>query len=120
MTAAFALAAGLVTGALSSWGIGGGTLLILYMTALAGVPQRAAQGTNLTYFIPASLTALYFHAKNRLIDLKAAIPAIVAGVPAALLTSYLASLIDTAVLRRVFGGFLILVGLFEIFAKRDA
>ena len=39
--------AGLVTGVLSGFGIGGGTLLLIYMTAFAGVPQNVAQGGNL-------------------------------------------------------------------------
>ena len=43
------LLAGAVTGVLSGFGIGGGTLLLIYMTAFAGVPQNLAQGVNLLY-----------------------------------------------------------------------
>ena len=49
--------AGLGTGVISAWGIGGGSLLVVYMR-LAGVAQQTAQGINLMYFLPASLTAL--------------------------------------------------------------
>lgn len=52
------LLAGLVTGVLSGFGVGGGTLLLIYMTAFAGLPQDLAQGINLLYFLPAALTAL--------------------------------------------------------------
>ena len=39
--------AGAVTGVLSGFGVGGGTLLLIYMTAFAGVEQHLAQGINL-------------------------------------------------------------------------
>ena len=52
------LLAGAVTGVLSGFGIGGGTLLLIYMTAFAGVPQNLAQGVNLLYFLPTAATAL--------------------------------------------------------------
>ena len=121
----FALAAGVgaVTGVLSSWGVGGGTLLVIYMTAAAGLAQQQAQGINLLYFIPTSAFALISHAKNRLIEKSAVIPAIAAGVPAALVTSFLASGIDAGVLKKIFGGFLILVGAASFFgnaARRGA
>ena len=43
---------GLLTGILSSWGVGGGTLLLLCMTLFFGVEQRTAQAINLLYFLP--------------------------------------------------------------------
>ena len=43
------LIVGAVTGVLSGFGVGGGTLLLVYMTAFAGVEQRLAQGINLLY-----------------------------------------------------------------------
>ena len=62
------LLAGAVTGVLSGFGIGGGTLLLIYMTAFAGVPQNLAQGVNLLYFLPTAATALPAHIKNGYID----------------------------------------------------
>ena len=61
------LLAGAVTGVLSGFGIGGGTLLLIYMTAFAGVPQNLAQGVNLLYFLPTAATALPAHIKNCLL-----------------------------------------------------
>ena len=51
--------AGAVTGILSGFGIGGGSLLLIYMTSFAGVPQNLAQGINLLYFLPAAATASF-------------------------------------------------------------
>jgi uncharacterized membrane protein YfcA len=108
---------GLVTGVLSGFGVGGGTLLMIYLTSFANVAQQAAQGINLLYFLPCSAAALVSHFKNRLVDKSVAIPAILAGVAATLLASFLATAVDTALLKRLFGGFLLLVGLSELFRK---
>ena len=42
----------LVTGILSSWGVGGGTLLLVCMTLFLDVGQREAQAVNLLFFLP--------------------------------------------------------------------
>ena len=59
-----ALLVGVATGVLSGFGVGGGTLLLLYLTAFAGVEQHLAQGINLVYFLPAAAAALPAHFKN--------------------------------------------------------
>ena len=41
-----AVAAGLLTGVLSGFGIGGGSLLLLYLTLFAGFGQYAAGGST--------------------------------------------------------------------------
>ena len=70
--------AGAVTGVLSGFGVGGGTLLLIYMTAFAGVPQNLAQGVNLLYFLPTAATALPAHVKNGYIEKKALLPSVLA------------------------------------------
>ena len=72
--------AGTATGVLSGFGVGGGTLLLLYMTSLAGVPQDLAQGINLLYFLPTAATALPSHIKNGFVRRSAVLPAIAAGL----------------------------------------
>ena len=39
--------AGAAAGVLSGLGVGGGSLLLIYMTSFTGVPQTLAQGINL-------------------------------------------------------------------------
>ena len=111
--------AGLVTGVLSGFGIGGGTLLLIYMTAFAGVPQNVAQGVNLLYFLPTAATALPAHIKNGYIDKQAAVPAIVAGLLGTALAAWTATALDVELLHRFFGGFLIVIGLRELFGKSE-
>ena len=109
--------AGFMTGILSAWGVGGGSLLIVYMTVFAGVPQQAAQGTNLLYFLPTSSTALYSHLRNRLIEKSLAWPAILAGSLTTLGASLLVTAIDTHLMKRLFGTFIMAIGLTEVFRK---
>ena len=112
-----ALLAGLLTGILSGFGVGGGTLLLVYMTLIAGLDQTLAQGINLLYFLPAGLMALPAHVKNGYIEKRALLPAIGAGLVCAALAAWAATALDTWLLRRCFGGFLILIGLWELFGN---
>ena len=109
--------AGAATGVLSGFGVGGGSLLLIYMTTFAGVPQTLAQGVNLLYFLPTAATALPAHLKNGYVEKGALLPAIAAGLVCSALTAWVATALDVEVLRKCFGGFLILIGLRELFRK---
>ena len=112
---AFLIAA--ATGILSGYGIGGGTLLILILVLFCGSSQSAAQAINLSYFLPAAGASLFFHAKGGRIDWQAFWPAVIAGIITAALASWLAPHIDTNLIKRLFGGILLYVGIRELFAK---
>ena len=109
--------AGAVCGLLSGLGIGGGTLLMVWMTAVLAMEQKAAQGINLLYFLPAAAAALPSHAKNGLLEQRIILPAVVTGLAAAGLTAWLSNALDTSVLRKLFGLFLLYIGLTELFRK---
>ena len=109
--------AGAATGVLSGFGVGGVSLLLIYMTTFAGVPQTLAQGVNLLYFLPTAATALPAHLKNGYVEKGALLPAIAAGLVCSALTAWAATALDVEVLRKCFGGFLILIGLRELFRK---
>ena len=111
------LVVGAVTGVLSGFGVGGGTLLLVYMTAFAGMDQHLAQGINLLYFLPAGLMALPAHIKNGYIERPALLPAIGAGLVCAALSAWAATAIDVSLLKKCFGAFLIVIGLMELFRK---
>lgn len=110
--------AGTVTGVLSAFGIGGGSLLLIYLTAFAGMTQHQAQGINLLYFLPAAAAALPAHKKNGMLEKKVILPAILAGLATAGCTALLANRLDTHLLRKLFGVFLLYIGLRELF-RRD-
>lgn len=109
--------AGAVTGVLSGFGIGGGTLLLIYLTAFAGVEQTLAQGINLLYFLPAAATSLPSHFKNGYIEKKAAVPAIIAGLVCTAIAAWVATALDVGLLRKCFGVFLLYIGVTELFRK---
>ncbi|MDD5931001.1 MAG: TSUP family transporter [Oscillospiraceae bacterium] len=110
---------GLGCGILSAWGVGGGTLLLLVMTLFLGVDQRTAQGVNLLFFLPTAASALFCHAKNGYLDgptLRAAIPLAVA---AALGGAWLATALDTEVLRKPFGVYLLFSGVSLLLPRKQ-
>lgn len=114
-----ALLAGFIAGICASLGIGGGGMLILYLTLFARVQQLEAQGINLLFFIPCALVALFLHAKNGLVDKKAALPAVFAGVLGVALGSLLAPLLGEELLRKAFAILLLFLGCYELLAKRE-
>lgn len=111
--------AGFGAGILSAWGVGGGTLLLLVMTLFLGVEQTQAQGINLLYFLPTAGISLYAHARGGYLDrelLRAALPV---GTLAALAAAWAATSVDTALLRRPFGLFLLWAGIRMLRDKAD-
>lgn len=113
-----ALTMGLILGFLSGLGIGGGSLLVLWLTAVLSMEQRAAQGINLLFFLPAALCACMFHLRRRVLPWRIILPAAISGCVFAAVGSFLAANMDTDLLRRLFGGLLILTGLSELFRKK--
>lgn len=116
----FALLVGTATGILSAFGVGGGTLLLIYLSVFTGVPQQTAQGINLLYFLPASLASLPSHFKNGFIDRTALLPAILCGLISTALFAFLATELETGLMRRFFGVFLLVIGLYELFGYKTA
>ncbi len=114
----FAALVGLLTGILSGFGIGGGSLLMLWLTCIMEVSQHQAAGMNLLYFLACAPPALYSHWKNRLIDKKAVCFCIAAGIPLSIAGCYLAAHLDLSLIRRGFGVLLLGIGFRELFAKQ--
>ena len=110
---ALGILAGLMCGVLSGLGVGGGSVLMVWLTAVLGLEQRTAQGINLLYFLPTALASLFFDIRNRYVDWQAAIPAALSGIAAAAGGAFLAQRIDTGILRKLFGAFLLIVAVME-------
>lgn len=111
------IAIGLATGVLSGFGIGGGSLLMLWLTWFADIGQRQAAGMNLLYFLACAPPALWSHWKNKLIDNKAVIWCILAGIPTSIIGCILAQSLDISLIRRGFGVLLLWIGVRELFSK---
>ena len=108
-------AAGFLTGVAASMGLGGGFVLIIYLTVFAGIPQVQAGGINLLFFLPIALISMFVHTKNKLIEWKIIFPICAAGVFGVAAGTVLLSYIDDRLLRKLFAVLLIIVGVKEIF-----
>ena len=84
-----ALLVGIALGFLSGLGVGGGSLLLLWLTLVTGEPQATARVMNLMFFVPCALIATVFRWKQSKADWHLALPAIFAGLLGALLGNWL-------------------------------
>lgn len=110
---------GILSGIISGMGIGGGTILIPTLIFFEGVSQHQAQGINLIYFIPTAISALYLHRKNNTIQKDIVKPIVLFGLVGAAVGAFLAVNIDDNILKKIFGGFLFVMGIIEIFKKEN-
>lgn len=92
----------LAAGALGAMGLGGGGVLLLWLSLL-GMDQLAAQGVNLLFILPVGAVGLWLHRKNGLVDPAAALPMALGGLLGLGLGTALAGWLPGAVLRRMFG-----------------
>lgn len=112
--------AGTASGILGAMGMGGGGILIIYLTLFAGVEQGMAQGINLLFFIPSAVIALIIYWKKRLIDWKTAFLCSSLGVVGALAGAWLSTVIDGGILGKLFGVLLLVMGIKQLFYKKPS
>jgi len=109
---------GFLSGIISGMGIGGGAILIPSLVLLNEVPQIEAQGINLIVFLPVSIVALITHKREGNLDTKYIKWIIIGGIVGAIAGSLIAIRVEQDKLRRYFGIFLLIIGLFEFFKKK--
>lgn len=107
------LAASALAGALGSMGLGGGGVLLLYLT-LIDTPQRTAQGINLMFILPVGLLGLWLHRRRGLVDLTLVGPILLGGVLGAGAGTLAAGLLPEALLGRLFGWLILLIAVREL------
>ena len=108
---------GIVGGLLGGMGMGGGTLLIPLLTIFCKVEQHTAQAINLISFIPMAVVALIVHAKNKLVDKYKVLYIIIPGLIGCVGGCFLSKALSGNLLTRLFGGFLILLSIFQFFTE---
>lgn len=107
---------GIISGIVSGSGMGGGIILILCLSLLLKLDQHVAQATNLIFFIPASITAIYVNIKQKLLDWKFAIPIIIAGIIGSIIGASISIKTDVQILKKFFGYFLLIIAIHEIYS----
>lgn len=112
------LAAGFLAGFIGSLGLGGGGVLVMFLTLFMGVSQLKSQGINLAFFIPVGAFSLIWHIKRGLVRWRLALPAVIFGLAGAAGGSVLAMFAGSGMTRKIFGAMLLVCGGWELFAPR--
>lgn len=112
----FNILAGLAAGAAGSMGLGGGGVLMLYLTLILGLEQNSARNINLLFFIPCAVVSLFFHYKNKLIDIKPLLPVILGGFLGVAAGVLISGFLPSGLMRKAFAVFLFYTGVREITA----
>lgn len=106
-----------VSAVVGAMGLGGGSVLILYLTLVRHLPQLVSQGLNLLFFIPCAVTAVLIYAKQKIIQWNYVLPLVLGGsIGVAVGTFFLKSL-DTKYISVLFAVFLLSVGAYTLFSK---
>ena len=108
------LIVGTALGFLSGLGIGGGSLLVVWLTMVLNTDPLTARGVNLLFFIPSAVVAILIRCKEKKFHLRSVLPAIAAGCVAAAVFSWISTVLDVVLLKKLFGGILIAAGIREL------
>jgi uncharacterized membrane protein YfcA len=111
------LIAAFLSAILSGLGIGSAGIFVLYLTFIAGYAQPEAQALNLLFFLLSAGAALLLHIRERRIPVRVVLFLVACAIPGALMGSYLVRVLDAGLLRKLFGGMLVVTGLPALFTK---
>lgn len=103
--------------ALAGMGVGGGGLPVLFFTAVRHFPQKSAQGLSIVLFIAAAIGAYTVNRKKRKLDLGIIPYVAFSGCIFAFFGAAAVEYVPSAVLRKLFGGLLVLTGIYTVFKK---
>ncbi|MBE6934292.1 MAG: hypothetical protein E7462_04480 [Ruminococcaceae bacterium] len=117
LTPLLSLLIGLLLGFLAGLGIGGGSLLILWLTLVVNMDAETARSVNLLFFLAAAGGVCVLRLKKGKLNLKKILPAILGGCVAAGLCSWLGMHMEQTFLRKIFGILLLFTGLRELFYR---
>lgn len=110
-------AVGAVLGFLAGLGVGGGSLLMLWLTVVLGTQYTTARTINLLFFIPTALISCFFRRKQNTLDFRKILPAMICGTVSAAVFSLLSSHLELEMLKKLFGILLLITGLRELFYR---
>lgn len=113
----FAATVGAVLGFLAGLGVGGGSLLMLWLTVVLGTQYTTARTINLLFFIPTALISCFFRRKQNTLDFRKILPAMICGTVSAAVFSLLSSHLELEMLKKLFGILLLITGLRELFYR---
>ena len=107
---------GMISGIITSLGLGGGTILILLLEFFKDVSQHIMQGTNLVFFILSAMVSTFIYLRNKHIDFEASKWMILSGIFGGILGSLLSFKFESENLKKCFGIFLLVIAVLEIYS----
>ena len=114
------LLTGTILGTLAGLGVGGGTLLVLWLTLVIGMTQQQARILNLMFFIPCAIICTLLRKKQGAVNIRLLLPGIASGVVSAIIFSLAGRNMDLSLLKKLFGGLLLLTGIRELLYKPES
>ena len=111
------LIAAFLSAVLSGLGVGSAGIFVLYLTLVAGYAQPEAQALNLLFFLLSAGSALLLHVRERRIPARVVLFLAACAIPGAMVGSYLVRVLDAELLRRLFGGMLVVTGLPQLLKR---
>lgn len=109
-----ALAAGLLLGYLAGIGVGGGSLLILWLTLVVNMEQATARSVNLMFFLASAGAVSVFRWNQGTLELRKILPAIITGCISAAIFAWVSKQINVENLKKLFGILLLITGAKEL------
>ena len=108
---------GVILGFLAGVGVGGGSLLILWLTLIIGTETGIARAINLMFFLTAAGAVSLFRWRKGSLNIRKLLPAIVAGCVTAALFSWLRVYLHSELMKKLFGILLLFTGVRELFYR---
>lgn len=104
---------------LSGMGVGSAGLFLLYLTLVAGYAQPEAQALNLLFFLCSGGASFLLHSRTRHLPSRLILFLVICAIGGALVGTRLVGLLDARLLRRLFGGMLVVTGLPQLLKGRQ-
>ena len=104
-------------GYLAGLGVGGGSLLILWLTLILEIDNNIARAMNLMFFLPTALISSVFRWKQGSLNFRRILPGILAGCISAAVFSLLSRRVSSEILQTLFGILLLATGIRELMYK---
>lgn len=109
--------AGVLSGIIGSMGLGGGAVLLIYLSLIKGTDQLKAQGINLLFFIPVAVLSVIIYAVKKQINWKVVLILAAGGLIGAAGGVWLSGIIGSRIVAKIFGGLLVAGGVWQIISS---
>lgn len=106
---------GILPGILIAFGMGGGTLLIYTLNLFENFSQQKMQYINLWSYIFCAAITIYGYNKKKQIDFKIMKIFLPFAIISCLISSYISKSLNSDILKKYFGFFLIALGIWQLF-----